>query len=229
VYGPIKLTLGPQFTYQVNLFAAGIDLARFAQQGLDRKGQVRGRANAGIALAGRGTEVQSMRGGGWVQVPNGAHLYDLPLVFDLLTFLSGRVPKGSAFQEANARFTIDGGTVKFGQLEFLGDALSLRGQGDLRLDATAINLEMYGLLWGRTLPLLPPLIDQIPPEISKQLMTIRLKGDLGHLKIETEPVPLITEPLKALWARLREVNPMPGSVVRPAAWPAAMGSGRMAP
>src|SRR5262249_46483375 len=150
-----------------------IDLQQFAKEGLERSGQVQGKADVELTLSGRGNDLRTMQGEGWIKIPNGAHLYDLPLVVDLLTFLSGKLPRGSAFQEADGQFTIDGEKLKVTKLELLGDALSLRGEGEMQVDGANMNLEMYGLLWGRQLPLLPPLLDQIPPAVSKRLMKIR--------------------------------------------------------
>jgi hypothetical protein len=115
---------------------------------------------------------------------------------------SGHLPEGTAFQEASARFSIEGERMHISQLELLGNALSLRGIGQMRVDGSALNLELYGLIWGRGMHLLPTLIDRIPPAISKQLMKIRVQGSLDQVKIQTEPVPILVEPVKELWQRM---------------------------
>jgi hypothetical protein len=58
---------------------------------------------------------------------------------------------------------------------------------------------MYALLWGRSLPLLPPGIDRIPPLISRQLAKIHMRGSLQEVSVTREPVPLVTDALRLLW------------------------------
>lgn len=204
VYGPLRVTFAAEPHYAVDLTASQIDLETFARETLGRSGQVRGKASARLRLQGRGSDLKSLRGDGAIYIHDGARIYDLPLILNLLTTLSGHLPKGSAFQEARADLVIVGDRIQVTHAELLGDALSLRGQGDLRVDGTDLNLEMYGLLWGRTLPLLPPLIDRIPVEVSRQLMKIRIQGSLGDVQVKKEPVPVLVEPLRDLWKRMAE-------------------------
>jgi hypothetical protein len=199
-----QVQFGDHVNYWLKLVGSKIDLQHFAQEGLDRKGQVRGTADAELTLSGQGDDLSKLQGQGWIKIPNGARLYDLPLVIDLLTFLSGKLPRGSAFQEASGEFIIDGERLRVSKLELLGDALSLRGEGEMQVNGGGLNLEMYGLLWGRQLPLLPPILDQIPPAISKRLMKIRVQGSLSSAQVNTEPLPIVMEPLKSLWQRLQE-------------------------
>jgi hypothetical protein len=204
LYGPVRISFRQDTEYQVDLTASQIDLETLARETLQRSGQVKGKASAHLRLTGRGSDLKSLRGEGSVNIEDGARLYDLPLVLNLLTTLSGHLPKGSAFQEAHADVVIEGDQIKVTHVELLGDALSLRGQGDLNVDGTHLNLEMYGLLWGRTLPLLPPLIDRLPVEVSKQLMKIRIQGSLGDVQVKKEPVPILVEPLRDLWKKVTQ-------------------------
>jgi hypothetical protein len=204
LYGPVRVNFTPEPEFHVDLTASQIDLETFARETLDRTGQVKGKASARLRLNGRGSDLKTLKGEGTLHIEDGARIYDLPLVLNLLTTLSGHLPKGSAFQEAHADLVIEGDVIKVPQVELLGDALSLRGQGDLRVDGSKLNLEMYGLLWGRTLPLLPPLIDRIPEGISRQLMKIRIQGSLGEVQVKKEPVPIIVEPVRELWKKMAE-------------------------
>lgn len=204
VYGPLRVTFNNEPRFDVDLTASQIDLETFARGTLGRSGQVRGKASARLRLQGQGSDLNTLRGEGTIHIHDGARIYDLPLILNLLTALSGHLPKGSAFQEARADLVIVGDRIRVTQAELLGDALSLRGQGDLRVDGTDLNLEMYGLLWGRTLPLFPPLIDRIPVEVSRQLMKIRIQGSLGDVQVKKEPMPILVEPLRELWKNMAE-------------------------
>jgi hypothetical protein len=197
LYGPIRVDFLDEPTFRVDLRASQVDLEKFARETLGRGGQVKGRANAKLELRGRGNDLSTLRGSGSLNIEEG-RLYDLPLVLDLLSTLSGHLPKGSAFQEANAEFTIEGDRLRVGQIRLIGDALTLEGDGEMKVDGSMVKLEMYGLLWGRTLPLLPAIIDQIPSWLSKRLMKIVVEGDLTKVKAKVEPVPVLVEPVKAL-------------------------------
>jgi hypothetical protein len=52
------------------------------------------------------------------------------------------------------------------------------------------------------LQVLPPLLDRIPPAISKQLLKIKMRGDVGNVKCIREPVPVVVEGLKDLFERM---------------------------
>ncbi len=195
IYGPLRIDFGPPLRYQLDLTGSQLDMEKFARRTLDRSGQVRGQAFARLKLAGQGADLSKLRGEGWIKVPDG-RLYDLPLILDLLTFLSGRVPKGAAFQEAFAQVSIAGEQMTVSQLTLVGDALSLRGQGQMKIDGRDIDLEMYFLPLGRAMPLLPPVIDRIPPAVSKQLMKVYVQGSLEKANPRIEPVPLLVEPAK---------------------------------
>jgi hypothetical protein len=211
IYGPIRVEFTPEPTYRLDLTASQIDLEKFARETLGRSGQVQGKASARLELTGRGNDWNSLRGAGWVRIPE-AKLYDLPLVLDLLSALSGHLPKDSAFQEAYADFVVQGERLRIARLELLGDAISLRGTGDVRVDGDDLKLQLYGLLWGRTMPLLPPIIDKIPPWLSKRLMQIRVEGSLEKAKTKIEPLPDLVEPLKEMLKTVRNRQGMqPGS------------------
>jgi uncharacterized protein involved in outer membrane biogenesis len=210
VYGPIRVDFDPELRYRVDLTASQIDLEKFARETLHRSGQVKGKAGARLELSGRGGDLSTLRGSGSLRIPE-AKLYDLPLVLDLLSALSGHLPKGSAFQEGYADFTIEGERLRVSRLELLGDAVSLRGTGEMKVDGSDLQLQMYGLLWGRTLPLLPPLIDKIPPWLSKRLMLIRVEGSLEQAKTKIEPLPDLVEPVKEFLKAMGGRQPMKSS------------------
>jgi len=80
----------------------------------------------------------------------------------------------------------------------LGSPVSLGGKGKMKIDGSDLDLEFYAV-WARVMQALPPIINEIPKEVSKQFLKIKMHGDLG-VKVETirEPVPILVEPLKEL-------------------------------
>jgi hypothetical protein len=204
VDGILQVSWADPLTYEVAFRAEQLELEEFARQTLGRRGQARGKVNASMNLKGQGNDLRNLKGKASLKVEQGAKLYDLPLVFELLNHLSSKLPQGTLFQDASAELTIDGERIGVRQLELVSEAITLRGQGDLRLDGSQLNLEMYGLPWGRRIPLLPPIIDKIPPAVSKQLMKIRAKGSLTQVKIIPEPVPIMVEPLKEMFRHMTD-------------------------
>ena len=71
----------------------------------------------------------------------------------------------------------------------------------MNLDGTDINLDFYAV-WARVVQFLPPLIKDIPPYISQQLLKIKMRGAMNDVRLTKEPVPVLVEPLKDLLERI---------------------------
>ena len=78
-----------------------------------------------------------------------------------------------------------------------GNVVSLYGKGEVNLDGTALELDMYPS-WGRAEQMLPPAVRSIPSAISKQLVRIEMRGKVGgnegDLKFTKRPVPGLVDP-----------------------------------
>ncbi len=205
--GRIEVDMGSKSSYLIHLKASRVDMETLARQSLHRRGKVQGLLDAELRLTGSGQSLRGLQGQGWVKVEEGAHLYDMPLILDLLNYLSRHLPKGSSFQDLTAEFQIDGERIQLNRLVLMSDAITLQGKGEVKLDGKDLNLEMYGLPYGRNLPLLPPIIDRIPPTISKQLMKIRIKGQISNVEILTEPLPVVIEPIMDMLRTMTERHP----------------------
>ncbi|MCS7158889.1 MAG: AsmA-like C-terminal region-containing protein, partial [Gemmatales bacterium] len=198
IFGPIRYDYEPRPEFRLDLTIAQADLQALARQSLGRQGKAQGKVYARLLMSGQPGDWRTLTGRGSLSITEG-HIYDVPPFFNLLSLLAGQLPRDAAFQEVQARFTLEGPRVRFSRVEFLGDALTLRGQGSMRMDGSELDLEMYALLWGRSLPLLPPGIDRIPPLISRQLWKIHMRGSLEQVIITREPVPLVADTLRLLW------------------------------
>src|SRR5262249_7597456 len=128
-----------------------------------------------------------------------------PLV-NLLKFLALRLPDRTAFDEAHAEFDIQGPRARVTRLDLFGNAISLRGQGDLRLDGTDLNLD-FNADWARFPQVLPSSIKPIPPAISNQLFRIKMRGDVSDPKFQKDFVPLVTDPMKKVWNETKNELP----------------------
>jgi hypothetical protein len=201
ISGPIHIDFGPNLRYALDLTASQIKLEQFARHNnLGPNARLKGQASARLYLEGQGTETSGMQGRGTLDVPQG-QMYNLPLLLDLLKVLSLRLPDKTAFEEARMQFAIHGPRVDITDLNLYGNSISLSGQGSMSLYGTDIKLDFYAV-WGRIVQFSPPGIGKIWPAISRQVLKIKLRGELGKVEATKEPVPIIVEPVMKLLKRM---------------------------
>jgi hypothetical protein len=193
VYGPIHVEFGSTLRYDMRLTASRVKLEEFGKHNLGAA-ELSGGADATLYLAGQGTDLNNLRGSGTLDVPQGK-MYNLPLLVDLIKVLGLRPPDRTAFEEAHASFEIVGPRARVNKVDLLGNAISLRGQGDLNLDGTNLNLD-FNVDLARISQVLPPGIKKIPPAISDQLLKIKMRGKIGDVHFDKEPVPGLFGPVK---------------------------------
>lgn len=200
ICGSARLEFGSSLHYDIDLTASQIHLEEFGRENIGEKQQMNGIAAARLHLHGHGGSVNNMEGNGSIDVPYNplARLLDLPPLVALLKFLGLRWPDRTAFEEAHAVFTIHGQRASVSKLDLLGDVISLYGQGEVNLDGTDVMLDFYPS-WGRAEQMLPTAVRSIPSAISKQLMKIEMRGNIGgsegDLKFSKLPVPGLIDPL----------------------------------
>ncbi len=200
VGGQGRVEFGPTFRFELDLTALQVKLEQIGRHNLRDKADLSGEAVARLYLKGEGTELSGLEGGGSLDIPSGK-LYNLPLLLDLLKFLSVRWPDRTAFEEAHARFTIHGPRVQINRLELLGNAISLGGEGRMNLDGTDMDLDLY-TVWGRIVQMLPPSVKDLPPWVSRQFLKIKVRGPIQKPQFDKEPVPVLMEPMKELLQRM---------------------------
>jgi hypothetical protein len=205
--GEARLEFGSTFHYDLALNASHVQLEQLGSHNFGRGADLSGLANAGIHLTGQGGDMDGLKGRGRIDVPSGK-LARLPLLLDLLKWLGLRLPDRTAFEQAHADFRIEGPRMHITELDLYGNALSVRGQGSMKLDGTDLKLVMNAD-WGRLSQLLPPGLNDLSRELSNQLLRVNVHGKVGDLKFEKELVPVVTEPLKKLWKSLTTVPRRP--------------------
>jgi hypothetical protein len=194
--------------YDIDLTAAQIQLEEFGRHNLGPEPLLHGIAAARLHLYGHGADIDRMEGNGSIDVPYSplTRLLNLPPLVALLKFLGLRLPDRTAFEEAHAVFAIHGKRASVSKLDLLGNVISLYGQGEVNLDGTEVMLDFYPS-WGRAEQIpLPPVVRELPSTISKQLMKIEMRGQLGgkdgDLQFSRVPVPGIVGPLLQMRDRL---------------------------
>ena len=150
VGGEAHVNIGPVFSYELLLKAMSLKLEPLGKHNkFGPDVEVQGPVSGGLYLRGDGTGLSGLRGSGQIDVPNGK-LYRLPLLLSLLQAFGLRYPADrTAFEQAHAKFTIDGPQVQISDLELIGNAISLNGEGTLNLDGTNLNLD-FTATWGRS-------------------------------------------------------------------------------
>ena len=111
-----------------------------------------------------------------------------------MKFLGLRLPDKTLFEEVYAAFNFERGRAVFTQVKLLGDAFSMQGKGDMKLDGSDVNME-FNVGWARMAQALP-FLSNVETAVSGKLFKIRLKGPLANVTYTKVPLPPITDPLK---------------------------------
>jgi hypothetical protein len=203
VSGLGKVDIGPNLRYDLNLTASQVKLEEFAQHNLKDTAQWKGQAEARLHVSGRVGAADSLEGNGSLDMRTGK-LYNLPFLLDLLKFLGFRWPDRTLFEEAHAVFAIQGKRVRINRLDLLGNVISFWGKGEVNSDGSDVQLDFYPT-WGRLDQMLPPVVRNIPPTISKMLIKIEARGRLSSnpedLRFRERLVPPLFEPIMQIGDR----------------------------
>jgi hypothetical protein len=205
VGGQARIELGTPVRFDLSLNGAKLKLEEFARVNhLGPKTEIQGLATAQIALSNAidpATRLPILQGSGSIDVPNGKML-DLPVMLDVIKLVRLRPVDRTAFEEAHAVFRIRGDRVKIGQLDLLGNAISLGGEGEMNLDGSNSQFEFY-TVWTNIRNLLGGGND-MAARLSGNLFRIRVAGDLASdkpLKMSQEALPGIVDPIRRLIGR----------------------------
>ncbi len=171
-----RVTLGETPKYAVYATLSGADLARCAQEAIAGKQKLSGVVSANVDLHGAGRGIHHLDGRGSVSLTD-ADLFELPVIVALLKPLSGRLPDTTAFNTANVDFRIEGEHVYLNKIRLNGDAVSLRGSGEMGLDRS-IQLSFYAKVGRGEAPF--PLLDKVVSAASQQIMQIHVSGTLDN-------------------------------------------------
>src|SRR5262249_50879028 len=115
-------------------------------------------------------------------------------LLDLLKALGLRAPDRTAFERARLEFRVDGEQVSINPLNLTGSAVSLRGQGTVKIDGSDLNLVFNadpGMLE-------VPVISDVEKTVSDQLLKIKGRGKLTEPRFEREWVPGVVDPVRRL-------------------------------
>jgi hypothetical protein len=207
VTGDMRVDLNSTVGYELNLTGSQIDLQQFGKHNLGAA-QLQGMAVARLYLEGRGAGLDGIKGELSLDVPNGRLGKDLPLLLTLIQLLGLHWPDRTAFEEMHAKCSINGRRVSIGQLDLFGPTVSLLGKGEFNFngtEATDVHID-FAPLWGRLEQMLPPAVRPLPPAVSKNLLTIEVRGKVNgnpnDLRFHKKIVPVVLDPLTVLRDRV---------------------------
>ena len=204
VYGDGWITLGAEPRYVFNASLSEADLSRLAQEVIVGRQNLRGKITATANLRGKGRSLNGLGGQGTIQLRDG-DVYQLPLMVALLKILSIRPPDQTAFSTSDIDFRIEGEHIYFDRINFNGDAISLRGTGEMDFQQS-IRMTFHAIVGRGDLNI--PLIKELFTGASQQIMQIHAGGTFQNPEIRKEPFPVVSQALQQLQQDLqRGVNP----------------------
>jgi hypothetical protein len=136
--GQVDLTFprtGPS-QYAVSIALRNANVRELAPQS---DHDIRGLLNASLALEGNWSDPASRRGRGDVAA-SGKEMYRIPVLLGLLQITNLSLPISSPFNEASARYSVEGNRVTFEQIELRNDSMMMQGTGHLDFDTRKVKL-----------------------------------------------------------------------------------------
>lgn len=148
-----------------------------------------GKVAASLNLRGSGRSRLSLVGDGDIQITD-ANIYELPLLVGMLKVLRNGTPDTTAFNQSKLKFRIDGPHIYLDQFDFLGDAVSLYGQGTTNFDQE-LNLVFHGVVGRNDLRL--PFVKNFLDRAGQSFMKMYVDGTMSNPQIRTQPLPGINQ------------------------------------
>ena len=158
--------------YAVAFAVTDADVATIAGPAVPGGRPIKGRLSASLDLQGDWADPATRRGRGDVLVV-GRDMYQIPLVLGLLEVTDLSLPTSAPFNQATARYVVDGRRVTFEQLQMRGDNLVMGGNGWLdfgtkrvRMNFTTDNPRMAGV----------PVLHDLWQGAKNELLQIQVRG-----------------------------------------------------
>ncbi len=199
----VALVNDGQFQTEVSLTDA--NLATVAQELAPAQRNFRGRLFAGLQLAGVGTSVDTWRGRGNIRLRD-ADVYELPVMLSMLKLVRVKAPDKTAFTHADADFEVVGPKLGFQRIDFEGDAITLRGKGEVTMERQ-IDLTFHSIV-GRTDEQIPYLFPVLG-EASRQILEIRVTGNFDNPQLDSKAFPALKETLEKIFPDLNRERANP--------------------
>jgi hypothetical protein len=176
--------VGPS-RYAIGLVLQGADVKEMSG---DKTADIHGNLAASLAVEGNYNDPGSRQGRGDVEV-TGSDMYHIPLVLGLLQITNLALPITSPFNEATARYSIQGQRVTFEQIELRAKEMVMQGTGHLDFDTRRVS--MVFTTDNTTWPKLP-IIGDIISSARHELLQIDVAGTLEAPKVSASAMNTFT-------------------------------------
>ncbi len=176
--------VGPS-RYAIGLVLQGADVKEMSG---DKSSDIHGNLAASLAVEGNYNDPTSRQGRGDVEV-TGSDMYHIPLVLGLLQITNLALPITSPFNEATARYSIQGQRVTFEQIELRAKEMVMQGTGHLDFDTRRVA--MVFTTDNTTWPKLP-IIGDIISSARHELLQIDVAGTLEAPKVSASAMNTFT-------------------------------------
>ncbi len=182
--------------YQLSASISQADLGMFALENLANHQKLNGKVLGDIKLMGN-SELHTMFGSGNLHLSD-ADVYKLPLMVALLKIVRAKPPDTTAFTQSDITFEVRGPHIRLDPVEFRGDAVNLKGLGDITLDGQTnpIDLDFHTMVGRGNIPLLTGLLS----EASQQILNIHVGGTLDNPVTRTDVLPAGKQAIQQLQA-----------------------------
>lgn len=196
----------PDARWNIEARVNDASLAEVSRDLSSRPSTVSGRVFGQLRLAGNNQGSHSWRGNGAVRLTD-ADIYELPQMIALLKLLVIEPPDTNAFTNSDMDFRIEGDRIYFDRINFNGNAISLKGRGEMSFQRD-LNMNFYALV-GRD-EIWPTFLRAIRSETAKSLLLIQVAGTLDDPKLSRKAFPHVEETLQQLFPEAtREPLPSP--------------------
>ena len=160
--------------------------------------RISGQAWANLNLTGNSQGSHTWTGSGSMQLRK-TNLYELPVVLALLNTLRTGSSDRTAFTSTDIAFHLKGNHLYFDQLDLQGNALTLKGVGEMDMQRQ-VNLDFYTVM-GREdsyFPAIRPLLGMA----SKRFLLVHVNGDANNPTMTREVLPGLNDTLQQLFPEI---------------------------
>ena len=177
--GTVDLTFpadGPS-RYAADLIVRGADVKALMMD--DADGDINGRLTASLSLEGAYGDPAARRGRGDVVV-SGREMYHVPLLLGLTQVTNLTLPVSSPFNEATARYSLQGQHVAFEDIRLQASNMLITGDGSLDFATKRVNLTFVTDNPGG---LKVPFLHNIFQGARQELLKIHVRGTVQEPKV----------------------------------------------
>jgi len=214
------VVLEDRMSYSINADLIGANLEKIAREVEPTVRATTGTLNCiDLRLRGIGARWETVEGTGIIQLRD-ANIYGAPVMIRMFRELRIREtdPDAGMFNLVDIGFRISGLHMSFDSVLFEGNAMSLRGDGMMRLDNRQVDLTMKTRLGNRRTQI--PIISDIIGEVGDQLVQLRVTGPISDPTVIRVVVPEVQNVIQQIQAD--DDLPPPSTVPRSRLAPSRM-------